>query len=585
MSTFPAFPPVPATRPVYSLDGLWDFVFLGRVDLDAVRPEAVRVGEKMLVPSAFDAQPDYAGKRGAGLYRTGFVVPPGQPAQLMFGAVSMWSRIFVDGVALAEHACGYAPFVVGVPAAAQERRELAVLVDNRFDFDRVPMHEEYFDFYQYGGILREVTLQVLPARGPFIDTVQVTPLEGYRDGEVEVAVALAGEASTSVTFSTQFDDQPAQLHRAVPVKDRWVRLRLSVPNPRIWSPDTPQLHALRVALTAAGSGDGKTGKDMDDFAVRFGLRRIEARAGQLWLNGEKLQLRGYNRHEWHPNFGPCTPTLQMLADLRILRDLGCNFVRGSHYPQDQRFLSLCDELGFLVWEENLGWGQRAKTFASEKFVRDHRRALRAMVRASYNHPSIIMWGFLNEAGTDEGYVRPVLTDTIRELKALDPSRLVTFATMFLMNDKYLDLVDLVSINIYPGWYNCEGHDAPLDLVAPSMHQCFEHIDAVGLGEKPILVSEIGAEGLYGWRDPHHDFFTEEYQAEYLRRACVEALTHPRCCGIALWHFSDVRTYGGGWSLKRPRAFNNKGTLDEYRRPKLAYAAVRDVFRGVESNLR
>jgi beta-glucuronidase len=269
----------------------------------------------------------------------------------------------------------------------------------------------------------------------------------------------------------------------------------------------------------------------------------------------------------------------MIADLQLLRDLGCNFIRGSHYPQDQRFLNLCDEFGFLVWEENLGWGQREKTFASEKFRSDHDTSLRAMVRASYNHPSVIIWGFLNEAGTDAAYVRPAFEQTVATLRALDPTRLISYASMFAFTDRCFDLVDLIALNLYPGWYGCEGAEAPLELIGPHLQKCIEHIDTAGFGDKPAIVSEIGAEGLYGWHDAHDGFFTEEYQAAYLRRTCQAVLENPRWSGIALWHFSDVRTYGGGWSLKRPRAFNNKGTLDEYRRPKAAYKTVKAVFAG------
>ncbi len=560
-------------RSVSPLNGLWDFAFLGAVPLDSFSPAGLDTAEKMPVPSAFDALPAYAGQRGAAAYRTRFRVPAGRPARLEFGAVSMWTRIFVDRAALAEHACGYAPFVVEVPPSSEEERELVVLVDNRFDFDRVPMHEEYFDFYQYGGILRGVTLHVLPVDAPFVDHVQVRPLAAYRAGAVEVMIELAGPVPGEITVTTRFDEAAPLRHVAVPVRNSRITLILTVPAPRVWAPGSPNLHALQVTLV------GPRGDVPDDATVRFGLRRIEAREGALWLNGEKLQLRGYNRHEWHPNYGPCTPSLQLYADLQMLRDLGCNFVRGSHYPQDQRFLDLCDELGFLVWEENLGWGQRERTFGSEKFRRDHATALRAMVRASANHPSVIIWGFLNEAGTDSDYVRPVFAATARLLRELDPTRLISYASMFALTDRHFDLVDLIALNVYPGWYGCEGVGQPLDLIAPFIAQCLRHLDGAGFRDKPVIISEIGAEGLYGWRDAHHDFFTEEFQAAYLRTACEAALGHPRCSGIALWHFSDVRTYGGGWSLKRPRTFNNKGTLDEFRRPKAAYAAVRTVFRG------
>lgn len=485
----------------------------------------------------------------------------------------MWTRIYVDSLFLFEHACGYAPFSVEVPACGFEERELTVLVDNRFDFDRVPMHLEYFDFYQYGGILRGVSLRVLPENNVWIHSLKVTPTAEYRSGKCETAVFLGGSSSAPISTRTSIDGAEATACQTnIEFINGVARFEIVVPNPRVWSPETPNLHSLRVVIC------DEAWHEIDDATVRFGLRRIEARQGALFLNGEKLLLRGYNRHEWHPSSGPCTSMLQMFTDLQLLKDLGCNFVRGAHYPQDQRFLDLCDELGFLVWEENLGWGQREDTFGSAKFRADHLAALRSMVQASWNHPSVIIWGFLNEAWSDQDFVRPIFEETVSTLRAMDPSRLVSFATMCVFKDKQYDLVDLISLNVYPGWYGAEGVENPLSMIRPHLEKCFAHLDNEGWGDKPVIISEIGAEALYGWRDPHNDFFTEDYQARYLKEACLAALEHPRCSGIALWHFSDVRTYGGGRSLVRPRTFNNKGTLDEYRRPKAAYKAVREVFR-------
>lgn len=553
-------------RPITAPTVLWDFAFLGKIAPDSYSPASPSAWERVPVPSAFDALPDHAGKRGAAVYRTRFTVPAGHGARLEFGAVSMWCRVFVDGVPMKDHACGYAPFIVEVPAAQQAERELVVLVDNRYDFDRVPMHEEYFDFYQYGGIIRPVSLRVLPAEGGFIDHVQTLVGEGWREGRIMVKVWLGGNAGERVALTTRIDAEPAATHEAVVAADGVATLTLIAADKRPWSPASPVLHALHVALSNG-----------DEGSVRFGLRQVEARAGAIWLNGEKILLKGYNRHEWHPTGGPATSLLEMFNDVKLLKDLGCNFVRGSHYPQDQRFLDLCDELGLLVWEENLGWGQRENTFASAKWHADHRETLRAMVRASANHPSIILWGFLNEAGSDQEYVREAFEETVATLRALDPSRLITYASMFALTDRYYHLADVIGLNLYPGWYGCEGVENPLELIAPHFRKCFEHIDRTGFVDKPIIISEIGAEGLYGWRDAHNDFFTETYQAAYLKAACEEALGNPRSSGIALWHFSDVRTYGGGWSLKRPRAFNNKGTLDEYRRPKEAYRVVQGCF--------
>jgi beta-glucuronidase len=314
------------------------------------------------------------------------------------------------------------------------------------------------------------------------------------------------------------------------------------------------------------------------MATSFGLRTIKAEKGRILLNDEPIQLRGYNRHEWHPSGGPATSLQQMVADLQHLLSLGCNFVRGAHYPQDQRFLDLCDQYGILVWEENLGWQQREGALTDPLYHRHHREALEAMIRTSFNHPSVIMWGFLNEAESDKPYSDTLFVESAELVRKLDGSRLLSFASDRPATDRHFSLVDVISINAYPGWYNCIDVDQPLNLVRPALRELFCSLDAKGWSEKPVIISEIGAEAIYGHHDQTGDFFSEEYQAELLALAIREAVENPRCSGIALWQFCDTRSFGGGRSLARPRTFNNKGTMDEYRRPKLAYGRVKELFR-------
>jgi len=146
-----------------------------------------------------------------------------------------------------------------------------------------------------------------------------------------------------------------------------------------WSPSDPKLHTLRVRTNG------------DDIIERFGIRELKIDDGKMLLNGEPLKLLGYCRHEAHPQFGPALPEQQLLHDLQILKDLGCNFVRGAHYPQDQRFLDLCDELGFLVKEESLGWNAPVEDFQNPVFCDLQEQQTRLMVRNSINHPSVIIF--------------------------------------------------------------------------------------------------------------------------------------------------------------------------------------------------
>lgn len=558
-------------RSTTELTGLWDFVLVNDA-LDAIQPESLDFNDRLPVPIAFDALPPYAKKRAVGCYRTKIEVPANQSAYLLFEAVSMTARIYIDGQLCAENKCGYEPFKVAVPASEKTTRELVVLADNRYDFENRPMHQEYFDFYQYGGIIRRVTLHLLPKEQPHIRGLYITPLEGYRDGEIRVDLQL-DNASGEQAFTLAIDGEAIEVPPSQPDEDGKIHFIVNITKPTLWSPDAPNLHTARAELLDAD------GQAFDDAEVRFGLRKIEARGTELFLNGEPLELRGYNRHEFHPNFGPSTPELQMYQDIRLMKDMGCNFVRGSHYHQDQRFLDLCDELGLLVWEENLGWQQRENSFTHPDYPAHHDKALRSMIHMSYNHPSIIMWGFLNECSSDADFARPLMEQSFKTARSLDPTRLVTFASNIPFGDIMYDLVDIICLNLYPGWYGAIDVEDPVTLVAPHLKEVIESIDGRGFGDKPMMISEIGAEGLYGWRDMHEDFFTEQYQARLLKEACEVVLDGERMCGICLWHFSDARTYSGGYAIGRPRTFNNKGTFDEYRRPKLAHAAVKEVFQG------
>jgi len=256
-------------------------------------------------------------------------------------------------------------------------------------------------------------------------------------------------------------------------------------------------------------------------------------------------------------------------------------VRGSHYPQDQRFLDCCDEMGFLVFEESLGWGYDAELHGREDFLDANLRQTRLMVRNSFNHPSVILWGFLNEGGSHDPATRRLYESLVACVRDEDPSRPVTYATNRLwegVGDRHLDLVDVVSLNMYPGWY-ARDHSAarPLGEVVPRIRAAIDEVASLGAGDKPLIVSEIGAGAIYGWRDPLMAHWSEEYQRDHLRLVCDEVVANSRIAGIALWQFCDSRTYATARALGRPRAFNNKGTFDEYRRPKLAAEAVKEAF--------
>ncbi len=550
-------------RPVSFLDGLWDFAWLGdRKAPEEIRPGAITFETRMPVPSAFDAFPGWAGRRGTAAYRTRVAIPAGHHAILRFRGMGMWNRIFVDAVECLTVSLPYSQVEVSVPPSDKDEREIIVLADNRFCTGRAPLQENFYDFYAYGGIFRSVELHILP--GVHFRTIRLDP-QDVGTGEVSAEVEVGGMASGELHARIQVDGRIVR-EEVLRVRDGRAAFRFQVPDARPWSARSPHLHTVSLE------------SDSDDIRQRIGFRTVGVSGGRLTINGESVKLVGYCRHEAHPQFGPALPLAQIVQDLQILKGMGCNFIRGSHYPQDPDFLALCDEMGFYVFEESLAWGNREEHFTNPQFCEAQVEQTRLMIRKSRNHPSVILWGYLNEGASNQSYAVPLYRKLYELCKEEDPTRPATYATMFPDDDQCLAYCDVVSVNTYPGWYATDPDEVrPLKDISDRIDEILLRLGAAGQGSKPVLISEIGAGAIYGWRDPLNAHWTEDYQSEYLLAACQKVLETPRISGVALWQFCDCRTYASARALQRPRAFNNKGTFDEYRRPKKAFAGLQELF--------
>ncbi len=551
MKAYPLFPKRVAT----DLNGLWDFRFI-ETDLKDADISELDYDDRIPVPSAFDSLPAYAGKRGLGIYRCQTEIAPGKKSVLKIGGAGIISDVYADGKHLAHHIGSYTSFEVIIPKSKNADREIVIVTDNRYDYKKCPIHENFFDFYNYGGVIRQVWLEELPERP--ISQAYVL-IDDYLTGQIRIRVK-SDKKLDNLKYSIDGDDfQPAEFNDDGDIV-------ATVPDPAPWSHEEPNLHTVTV-----DSGD-------DAIEVRFGLREVVVEDGQIFLNDSPLKLLGFCRHESHPQYGPALPDTQLVYDLQLLKQMGCNFIRGSHYQQDPRFLDLCDEEGFLFFSESLGWGQQERHFTDENFIQAQLAQTEAMIRSDFNHPSIIMWGFLNEGNTTGEFARDCYTRLVDLIRFIDPSRPVTYASNKHGNDLMLDLVDIICFNIYPGWYSGDREsDNIIGEVLPAIEKHLGDVDKLGFSDKPFIISEVGAGAIYGWHDPLNGVWTEEYQSELLSMVCRKVVSDDRIAGVALWQFCDGRTYQGGGALARPRAFNNKGIVDEYRRPKAAFKEVMKIF--------
>lgn len=559
MNHYPVYP----DRTILDLAGFWEFQWLGDADWATVGPTSCHPDTVMPVPGVIDALPAYTQKRGVGVYRK--VLPDdfrqGERLRLKVGGMGLFARLWFDGKHLGDCRMPYSGVHYDFAVGRTGTHELIIAVDNRFDADRVPLFNPNYDFYGYGGIYREVELHRLP--GCAIDRVQVTPLDL---ANVRLTIKLHGQVPAECAFSVAFDGAAARSF-TLPVANGQTRLELPVPNPRVWSPTDPQLHTVEVAIAG------------DRIRERFGLRTVAAAGQQILLNGRPIALRGFNRHEAHPQLGPVQPPALMVADLQWLKQMHANFLRCVHYPQDEAFLDLCDELGILVWTESLGWGNRAEQLADPCFASLQEEQTRLLVRNGCNHPSIIIWAFLNEADSSAPEAVPLYTRLVDAIRQEDSSRLVSYASNRGTRDRCFSLVDLIALNTYPGWIgNTDWTTPSAARIAPHIDALMDYFSAPEYAGKPLIFSEIGACGLYGCHDLARSQWTEEYQADYMVQAARVILDHPRTCGLALWQFGDSRSYGPCGDVRcKPRGYNNAGVLDEYRRPKIAALELAKLF--------
>ena len=253
-----------------------------------------------------------------------------------------------------------------------------------------------------------------------------------------------------------------------------------------------------------------------------------------------------------------------------------NCIRGCHYPQSEELLSLCDRLGILVWEESLGWGNNEAALTDPEFQARQIRETRNMAVKSVNHPSVIIWGFLNEARTDLEAARPLVKSLAETLREFDPSRPVTYGTCRLAKDVCLDLVDVISFNTYPCWYGFDQSQfCNKDDIRKNLSELVDFSSKPEYREKPLLISEIGAEalpGIYGGQR-----WSEEYQADLLETVVRFVLGSDRCSGTILWQYCDTRTFLSNCSQSAAGGFNSKGLLDRYRNPKISWRRLSDLL--------
>lgn len=548
-----------------SLDGSWSFRFEEGKPLEEAAKGDFAATDSMPVPACYDMMPKWYMKRGTGLYRRVFTLAkPMKDAVLVVDGMGVRAKFEMDGKDLGLHPYPYARLEIPVgPLAAGEHTVFAA-VDNILSWPRVKMARPYYDFYLYGGFYHGVKLV---EREPkvFVRTLD------YKTGKVEIEIENGGDSAATLAFDGG---------QEVNVKLSNGRAAVTVPDFRLWSSESPALHKVSINLSTS---------QPFNLSTRFGIRQIEAKDRKIYLNGKELFLKGFNRHESDWLNGAATGEAIMLQDIQRLKALGGNFIRGAHYQQCERFLDLCDENGVLVWEESLGWGNGQdyvnnnfppNELKDAEFCEMQVKETRDMVRASFNHPSVIIYGFLNECASQSPECK-VLVDRLAEtIRAENSGRLVTFACNVTDRDICCTNMDIVAFNAYPGVIPMQpGTEADLREKVRGRFNGIVEKFRQRYPDKPIMVSETGCGAEFGRRGEYASPNTEEFQDEYLTNVFETLWENPDVVGFSIWQLNDGRTRErfGGNAVSAMFGGSIAGVFDRLRRPKLSAETVRKYF--------
>ena len=537
-----------------------------------------------------DINQDTGYYRGIGWYKKTIYVPAnwqGKSIYLYFEGANQVTEVYVNGKVAGKHTGGYTAYCFPVSHLLNfgkdtlTANEISVKVDNS-DNENIPPLSADFTFF--GGIYRDVylitanpvhfNLDSSASSGVKIKTTKVSGAEADVTAEMAIANAAGDKREVKIVSSVYADDG----HLIKEVKNN---LKLSanstvnfsqqlnsILNPHLWSPDDPYLYHVVSRIY------DNTGNLLDESTNPLGLRwfKFDAATG-FYLNGKPLKLIGANRHQDYKGMGNAVPDAIHERDIALLKAMGANFLRTSHYPQDPAVLEACDRLGLLASVEIPVVNRITQ---SEEFTENCKKMQLEMIRQNFNHPSIIIWTYMNEvllvprfkSGTPEQqkYFEDVakLAKIIDSLtRKEDPSRytMIPFHGDF---DRYNKIgmtqtPQIVGWNLYPGWYS-NGFESFGEFLDRHHRE---------LPDKPMIVTEYGADGdtrLHSFEPQRFDK-TIEYQTIYHKKYLKEIMARPFVSGAAMWCLVDFNSYN---RIDAAPHTNTKGVATDERVPKDVY---------------
>lgn len=553
------YPQSNCKRTTFSLNGIWNFATVN----DAYTPTVpIKNAMLMPVPSSYNELVtnidlrDYVGKV---IYEREFSFPVDEEREyrLRIGAASHKCDIFLNGKHIGAGTSGFYPIDVLLSNLRQNNR-LSVIIDNRLDFKTIPpgkiesdgRQTINFDFYNFTGIHRDVIVYSLPKKHIEDIVIRTVVDDDYK----KISVAVSGDTE-NIRFTVKDSEGT--------IISEGEKGEIEISSPQPWRPLQPYLYTLEVNT------------DHDMYTEKFGIRKVSYDCNGLYINDEKVYLRGFGMHEDFFLCGKGNNSAVNIRNFELLKWIGANSVRTSHYPYSEEFMDLADAYGIMVIDEVPAVGMNAfrgegnftPNRLNETTKTLHKSLVKSLIERDKNHPCIVMMSVANEPATEEQNARTYFQDVIEYSRTLtDLPITLPEVTKFDQESKVADLVDFTSLNRYYGWYEEHGHLYKTEeMLVDEFTKWHEKYG------KPIIVSEFGADTIEGLHSLPAEAFSEEYQKEFIEKNCKTFDKLPFVVGEHVWNFADFKTKEGTIRIRG----NRKGIFTKDRQPKFAAFYLKD----------
>jgi beta-glucuronidase len=502
---------------------------------------------------------------------------------IRFGAADFNAGVWLNDQFLGEHRGGFLPFEFDVTGILSEEKENVLIVcnDNFLDHNSIPQgltEEDYlkfgkereltypvtvFDFFAYGGLSRHVHLYSRPVTA--LNHLKIETRIDGKSGKINVLAEYTQNLAGGEVRIQVWDQDQAVASAEKSLNNKKIMCALRIPECRFWDPDNPFLYILHITLYHHDDL-------IDEYRIETGIREISVEGDQLLLNGKSLFLKGFGKHEDFAVLGRGLSFPLIVKDFQLMKWIGANSFRTSHYPYAEEVMQLADRTGILIIDEVPAVSLNFK-FVTDKTRETHKNILTELIRRDQNHPSVIAWSIANEPGiwgereAVDGRARAYWLEIYQHTKDLDGTRPVTLpvCAKWGADDPALEFSDFLSLNRYWGWYEIPGDPGKAAKILReelmALHAKFG---------KPEMLTEFGADTLEGMHATYTQMFTEEYQIELLNAYFKTIAELPFVVGEHIWNFADFKTAQN----HRRIILNKKGVFTRQREPKSAAFAVR-----------